>query len=167
MKPTHLLLALAAIAALSAPAARASDHGEAERKANKAVARRVFDEVLTRGNTAVADELYASDFVVHGAGRDYSRAEDAAAAKGWRDAFPDLVMRPEMLIAEDDLVAIRWTATGTNTGTGNGLPATGKHVTSTGVTIFRFAGGKIVEEWSTFDMLGLMTQLGLAPASGR
>jgi hypothetical protein len=52
--------------------------------------------------------------------------EDQTALKGWHAAFPDVVIVPEKLIAEDDLVTIYWTARGTNTGTGNGLPATEK-----------------------------------------
>jgi predicted ester cyclase len=44
------------------------------------------------------------------------------------------------------------------------LPATGKRVEVTGVTIFRIVNSKIVEEWSEFDMWGLLPQLGLAPA---
>ena len=88
-------------------------------------------------------------------------AEDQAALKGWHEAFPDLAIVPEKLIAEGDLVTIYWIARGTNTGTGNGLPATGKKAEQAGITIWRIVNGKIKEEWSAFDQLSLMQQLGL------
>jgi steroid delta-isomerase-like uncharacterized protein len=81
--------------------------------------------------------------------------------KGWHGAFPDLAIVPEKLIAEGDLVTIYWIARGTNTGTGNGLPVTGKKAEQSGITIWRIVNGKIKEEWSAFDQLSLMQQLGL------
>ncbi|MDQ3282374.1 MAG: ester cyclase [Acidobacteriota bacterium] len=65
------------------------------------------------------------------------------------------------IVAERDLVAVRWTARGTNTGTGNGIPATGRKVEVSGTAIFRFVDGKIAEEWTSANTLGLMKQLGL------
>ena len=60
----------------------------------------------------------------------------------------------------------RWTARGTNTGTGNGIPATGKSVETSGCAIFRFEDGKVAEEWVSADSLSLMRQLGLLPQPG-
>jgi predicted ester cyclase len=54
-------------------------------------------------------------------------------------------------MAEGDLVTVYWIARGTNTGTGNGLPATGKRAELARITIRRIVGGKIKEEWSAFD----------------
>jgi len=132
---------------------------------NKAIAKRAFDELLSRGRFELAEELYAKDFVNHGVHRNASLEEDQAALKGWHQAFPDLVISPEKLIAENDLVTIYWIARGTNTGTGNGLPATGKKGELAGITIWRIVDGKIKEEWSAFDQLSLMQQLGLLPAN--
>ena len=128
---------------------------------NKAFAKRAFAELLSGGKFELAEQLYAKDFVNHGIHRDISLAEDQAALKGWHEAFPDVVIVPEKLIAEGDLVTIYWIARGTNTGTGNGLPATGKKVEQCGITIWRIVNGKIKEEWSAFDQLSLMQQLGL------
>jgi steroid delta-isomerase-like uncharacterized protein len=128
---------------------------------NKALAKRAFEELLSGGRFELAEQLYAKDFVNHGIRRDIGLAEDQAALKGWHQAFPDVVIAPEKLIAEDDLVTIYWIARGTNTGTGNGLPATGKKVEQSGITIWRIVNGKIKEEWSAFDQLSLMQQLGL------
>jgi len=131
---------------------------------NKALAKRAFEELLSGGRFELTEQLYAKDFVNHGIHREISLAEDQAALKGWHEAFPDVVIVPEKLMAEGDLVTIYWIARGTNTGTGNGLPATGKKVEQTGITIWRIVNGKIKEEWSAFDQLSMMQQLGLLPA---
>jgi len=128
---------------------------------NKALAKRAFEELLSKGRFELAQQLYAKDFVNHGIHRDVSLDEDQAALKGWHQAFPDLAIVPEKLIAEGDLVTIYWIARGTNTGAGNGLPATGKKAEQAGITIWRIVNGKIKEEWSAFDQLSLMQQLGL------
>ena len=130
---------------------------------NKAVAKRAFEEILSRGRFDLAEQLYAKDFVNHGVRRNASLEEDQAALKGWHQAFSDISIVPEKLIAEGDLVAIYWIARGTNTGTGNGLPATGKKAELAGITIWGIVEGKIKEEWSAFDQLSMMQQLGLLP----
>jgi steroid delta-isomerase-like uncharacterized protein len=132
---------------------------------NKAIARRAFEEILSQGRFELAEQLYAKDFVNHGVHRDISLEEDQAALKGWHQAFPDIVVVPEKLIAEGDLVTIYWIGRGTNTGTGNGLPATGKKAELPGITIWRIIDGKIKEEWSAFDQLSMMQQLGLLPTN--
>jgi steroid delta-isomerase-like uncharacterized protein len=131
---------------------------------NKALAKRAFEELLSGGRFELAEQLYAKDFINHGIHRDISLDEDQAALKGWHQAFPDLAIVPEKLIAEGDLVTIYWIAHGTNTGTGNGLPATGKKAEQAGITIWRIINGKIKEEWSAFDQLSMMQQLGLLPS---
>lgn len=132
---------------------------------NKAIAKRAFEEILSRGRFELAEELYATDFINHGIHRNASLEEDQAALKGWHQAFPDVVITAEKLIAEGDLVAIYWIARGTNTGTGNGLPATGKKAELAGITIWRLVDGRIKEEWSAFDQLSMMQQLGLLPSN--
>jgi steroid delta-isomerase-like uncharacterized protein len=132
---------------------------------NKAIARRAFEEILSKGRFELAEQLYAKDFINHGIHRDVSLEEDQAALKGWHQAFSDITIVPEKLIAEGDLVTIYWIARGTNTGTGNGLPATGKKAELAGITIWRIVDGKIKEEWSAFDQLSMMQQLGLLPAN--
>jgi steroid delta-isomerase-like uncharacterized protein len=130
---------------------------------NKALAKRAFEELLSGGRFELAEQLYAKDFVNHGVHRDITLEEDQAALKGWHQAFPDVKIVPAKIMAEGDLVTIYWIASGTNTGTGNGLPATGKKVEQAGITIWRIVNGKIKEEWSAFDQLSMMQQLGLLP----
>src|SRR6266487_1432606 len=131
---------------------------------NKAIARRAFEEILSQGRFGLASELYAKDYINHGIHRNASLEEDQAALKGWHQAFSDISIVPEKLIAEGDLVTIYWIARGTNTGTGNGLPATGKKAELAGITIWRIVDRKIKEEWSAFDQLSMMQQLELLPS---
>ena len=131
------------------------------REENKQVAHRVFEEILSRGHYAVARELYAADFVNHGLHGNVDLATDQAAAKGWRDAMPDLTMKVERVVAEGDTVAVLWSGRGTNTGSFGGLPPTGRKVEGRGITLWRMEGGRIKEEWSEFDQAELLKQLGV------
>ena len=129
----------------------------------KAVARRVFEEIFNQGKFDVADQIYAKDFVNHGVTRDIGLKEDQAAARGWRSAFPDLRTQVDKVLVDGEFVTVLWSGEGTNTGEGNGLPATGKKLKGRGITIWRISGGKIHEEWSEFDQLRILQQLGLMP----
>lgn len=140
----------------------AADASLAER--NKATALRVFREGLNQGR--YDDIPYTPDFVGHRSTSTFTHEEGMAEARGFRTAFPDLVMTVDHAVAEGDMVAVRWTARGTNTGDGNGIAATGRRVQISGMALFRFEDGAIAEEWTSGDNLGLMRQLGLLPARG-
>lgn len=137
---------------------------------NKATVRRFFEE-SNQGNVAALDELCAPNWVYHDPSfpdvrtlADYKRFITEV-----RTAFPDFHATIEDLIAERDEVVARSTWRGTNTGDfvrPMPLPATGKQVTVTSITIVRFAGGKGVEVWYQQDTLGLFQQLGLIPSMG-
>lgn len=129
---------------------------------NKAQVRRVYEEGLSRG---IFEVRYTEDFVGHGGRGTFTHADGMAEAAGWRKAFPDLDVSVDVVLAERDLVSVRWTARGTNTGIGNGIPATGKSVQVSGTTIFRLEDGAIAEEWTSGDSLGMLKQLGLYPAA--
>jgi predicted ester cyclase len=73
----------------------------------------------------------------------------------------------EDYLAEGDTVVSRWTGRGTHTGDLMGIAPTGEQVTVTGISIQRIANGKIVEAWSTYDMLGMFQQLGVVPMPGQ
>jgi len=139
---------------------------------NKAVVRRLVEEVWNKKNLAMADELFAVDFVNHAAPP--GTPPGPGATKQFitiiHAAFPDLRFVTEDLIAEGDRVVVRATVRGTHNGvfpTPIGIIApTGKQVTMTGIIIFRIAGGKVAEEWVNRDMLGLLQQLGAIPPIG-
>ena len=138
-------------------------------EANKALVRRFYAEVWGAGNTAVAIEVFASDYVRHDLRPSQSLpgpAGQAKIAEDFRRAFPDLRWEVDILLGEGDLVAARWTASGTHTGPWGSLEPTGKQATFSGVNIFRFADEKVVEIWNHRDDLGLMTQVGAPVFAG-
>ena len=120
---------------------------------------------LNQDNWDVYNELHTSDFVAHSGKISAGLTEDLRSAKDWRQEFPDGRYSINRVIAEGDFVVVHFTGRGTNTGAGNRLPATGKQIEMTGITIFRMAGGRIAEKWTEYNMLSLLKQLGLAPAS--
>ena len=86
-----------------------------EQEKNKAVARSFFEDVLSPGKLEKYSDSHTPDFVAHGSNGDYTLAEDMAAARDERTAMPDMQMKVNQMVAEGDLVAVRWTAWGTNT----------------------------------------------------
>ncbi len=134
---------------------------------NKAIARRSMEDVWGKGDLAAIDELYATDFVWH-----WAPSAGAPDREGYKQnvtttfaPFADIHSITEDMVAERDKVVARWTWRGTHKGEFMGIAPTGKQVTVTGISIFRIAGGKIVEEWAEMDMLGMMQQLGAVPPS--
>jgi steroid delta-isomerase-like uncharacterized protein len=79
-------------------------------------------------------------------------------------AFPDTQFTIDDMVAEGDRVAMRWTAIGTHNGDLDGMAPSGKPISVSGVSIDRIVDGKIVEEWSAWDALGMMQQIGVIPA---
>jgi steroid delta-isomerase-like uncharacterized protein len=132
-----------------------------EQVRNKEIARRFFEDVLDQGRFDKYAESHAKDFVAHAGNHDATLEEDIAAAREERKALPDLRVSVNQILAERDLVAVYWTASGTNTQAGMGFPATGKKIKIDGMTIFRLKAGTICEEWSVWDMLSVMRQAGL------
>ena len=131
----------------------------ADDEANVQVAKRVFLEKMGQGRFDRLDEIYGPGFVAHSAEADYTLEEDNESGKLWRKAFPDLKVKVERTVADDDLVAVHWSATGTNTVAAGGMPGKGTAASVQGMTFFRFVSGRIVEEWSLIDMATLMKQM--------
>ncbi|HEU0284643.1 MAG TPA: ester cyclase [Sphingomicrobium sp.] len=113
---------------------------------NKITASRVIIEKMGQGRFEIQPEIYGPGFIAHGFGRDYTLAEDEASGKHVRSAFPDLKVSVDRIIAEGDMVSLHWSAVGTNTVAVPGFPGEGKRVAIDGMSFFRFADGKIVEE---------------------
>ncbi len=130
---------------------------------NKTIVRKVFIDILSQGKFEVASEVFAKDFVNHGTTKDIGLDEDQANNHGWRAAFPDLEITIDREIAEGDFVTVLWRARGTNTGTGNGLNATGKKTEGRGISVFRVVDRRIEEEWTEFSQLLILRQMGLLP----
>jgi steroid delta-isomerase-like uncharacterized protein len=137
---------------------------------NKALVRRFYGEVWDRGNVEFAHEVFADDYVRHDLRATQAMPGAAGMAKiaaDFRRAFPDARWHVDLLLGEDDLVAVRWTATGTQTGFWGDVQPTGKSVAFSGVNVFRFgADGKVAEIWNHRDDLGLMEQVGAPVYAG-
>jgi steroid delta-isomerase-like uncharacterized protein len=140
-------------------------------EAHKTLVRRYIAAVWHQGQPESLEELLAPTFVQHLShtaadggheiqGPDGARREVAA----WRSAFPDLHFTLEDLLVEGDRVVARWTCSGTHRGMFRELAPTGKRVTFTGMTLYRLAEGKIAEQWTVEDGIGLYQQLGLLRA---
>ena len=121
-----------------------------KRDANKALIRRIFDEVIPSGDTTTMRDLFAPEWVDHDPLPGQPAGADGAeyVVSTMHTAHPDLHFTIEDLIAESDLVAVRWTLHGTNTGPMLGRPPTGQPVELAAIAIFRVADGKIVERWA-------------------
>lgn len=132
---------------------------------NKAVIRRLSDELWNKKNLGVLDEVFAASFTDHNPmpGVPGNKEGFKSVVLGLQAAFPDGRSSVDDVIAEGDKVVWRWTFTGTHRGPLMGIPATGKGVAMTGITIDRIARGQIVERWSQIDSLGMMQQLGAIP----
>jgi steroid delta-isomerase-like uncharacterized protein len=128
---------------------------------NKLLADRVWDEVWHQGDLERIEELFASDFVRHDPGREIrGREENRQFIKGFRAAFPDVHFTVLDQIAEGDKVAVRYRLEATHLGDFQGMPPTRKQVAYSGILIYRVANGKIAEQWTEFDLLGFLKQLG-------
>lgn len=128
---------------------------------NKSVVLRSETELWSKGNLAVADELYSPTFVGH-----FVIGPEWHGVRGIKDvvaqhrrSFPDWNERVDDIIAEGDRVVIRFTSTGTQEGEFAGIAPTKKRVNIREVAILRLADGKIVEQWGMPDLHGLLEQL--------
>ncbi|MBV8049673.1 MAG: ester cyclase [Acidobacteriaceae bacterium] len=128
-------------------------------EANRAIAMRVFDEILSQGRFEVADQIYAKDFVNHGLHRNFNLQEDQAAARWEKQVAPDMKLTVDLMVADEDFVTAVWTARGTNTARIGWLPATGVKFEEPGITIWRIVDGKIQDEWTSFDELHILRQV--------
>jgi steroid delta-isomerase-like uncharacterized protein len=133
---------------------------------NKAVVRRLIEEVWNKGNLSLADQLFTSNYTHHDSSSpDFGHGPESEKKRAtlYRNAFPDLRLTIEDIMAEGETVMTRWSCRGTHKGDLNGIAPTGKQFTISGTTVGRFANGKIAESFVNWDALGLMQQLGAVP----
>ena len=135
-----------------------------ERSSRKQLAARWFEEAYTRGQTELADHLFAPQARFNG------QAEGPAGPKGrvraYRLAFPDIRANIQTMLEDKDFVFIRWIAEGTHKGPFNGIPATGKVMKTMIFVQWKFEGEQVVEDWTVFDRLSALEQLGVVTGSG-
>jgi predicted ester cyclase len=134
--------------------------------------RRLLEETFNEGNLGLADELIAPGAVNH----DPATPPELRALRGpevfkrtvtmYREAFPDVKMTVDEVIAAGDKVVLRWHSEGTHRGELAGLAPTGVRASVTGMSIDQWKDGKVIEAWVEWDNLGLARQLGAAPPEG-
>jgi steroid delta-isomerase-like uncharacterized protein len=137
---------------------------------HKALVRRWFDEVWNQGREATIDELFGADGIAVGLGAGeapvHGPAEFRIFHRNLRSALPDIDIQIDDIISEGDTVAVRITLNATHTGQGLGVAPTGNKVRIAGIIMVRFADGKIVRGWNSWDQLGLLQQIKAIPPAG-
>lgn len=129
----------------------------------KRLARLEIEEIFSKGNLDLVDEIVSPDYVIFDNGRAEpveGRENLKAAVTAMRAAIPDFTVTVDEQIAEGDKVVTRWTATGTHLGVLFGLAPTGRAITMKGIDIERIVDNQIAEVRSMWDTFGVLRQLG-------
>ena len=138
---------------------------QSQTETNKAIIRR-YREVHNQNNLGALDDIVAADLISHSHLPNVPPGREGGKMvhQGSVGSFPDGQTTTNDLIAEGDKVVERFTFVGTHKGEFLGIPATGKQITVTGMSIFRLTNGKIVEHWGENDAMGLLMQMDVLPA---
>jgi steroid delta-isomerase-like uncharacterized protein len=136
---------------------------------NIAVVRRFFEEFCNGRKAELAEELLTPDHIYHdpqvpNVVGPRAMAEAVAVFQNGLDGHWGV---EEVISAEGDRVVARWTGTGTHNADLQGIPPTGKPVRVSALHLFRLESGQIAEQWCVWDTLGMLQQLGVAPAPGQ
>lgn len=143
----------------------------ADTQRNVVTAKRLIEEVINTGQLDLCDRYLAADRIDH---TDYGLPPGAANGHegfkrvlgGFIEAFPDLHLEVQFIVADEDRIMLHVSTTGTHRGPFMGMPSTGKSFQANGVDIFRFnAEGKIAEHWGVFDLFSALAQLRLNPVT--
>lgn len=133
----------------------------------KNIVRRVFEDILGKGQLDLVDALISDAYIDHSApsGSPTGKEGFLHMVQMYRSAFPDLSVVVEQVLSEGDRVSVRLTLNGTHKGTFLNIPATYHAVTFNGMAFIRIQNGKVVDRWGIYDMGKLMAQLTQPPAS--
>jgi len=137
---------------------------------NKAVVRRLYEEVWNKRRLELVDEIISPSHALHDPIlTDSSVVPDAYKRQVSRFivGIPDLRFTIEDIVDEKEKLAVAWTISGTHTGEFMGIPATNKKVYVEGITINHLVDGKIMDSYISWDTFGMMQQLGVVSALGQ
>lgn len=136
---------------------------------NKELMHRVNQELYSEGNLDFIDDYIADEYVEHNT----SSPEPVRGPEEYREnvrmlrnAFPDMEVTTEHVIADGDKVVNHWTVHGTHEGEMMGIEPTGREVEFSGISIAKMEDGKVVEGWTNVDVFGMLQQLGVVDAPG-
>ena len=128
-----------------------------------------YQELWDNWNIAVADDFLTDDYRLHAPGvpvpLDRDTTKQVVAMYG--SAFPDLKHTVDEWILEGDAVAARWTVRGTHRGEFQGIPATGKSIKLSGITVHHLTDARVRETWLVYDNMELLQQLGAVPVAAK
>jgi steroid delta-isomerase-like uncharacterized protein len=137
--------------------------GSTMSEANKQLVRRWFEVVWNQRNEAAIETMLTPGCRAHGLSGSDGPLVGPEGFKTFHrsfcEAFPDLKIVVQDIIAEGDRVAARWTTTMTHLGDGLGFPASGKKASMDGQTIVVIKDGRIDEGWNHMDLGGLLAKL--------
>lgn len=117
---------------------------------NKEILGRYYERVFNNRELAAIGDYWADQTM---------REAVTRGCMSYLEAFPDLHISLDELIAEDDRVFVRSTLTGTHDGEYKGIAPTGRNVAADCAEVYRLADGKIVGYWCLLNVAGLMRQL--------
>jgi steroid delta-isomerase-like uncharacterized protein len=126
---------------------------------------RIFEEAFNQGNLAVVDELLTPDHFAHNAFGGVTNGPQGLKCliAIFRTAFPDLQCTVEDEIREGVKIAAHWTMRGTHKGLFLGNPPTGRPIVVQGIVFARISNGRIIEDWTLIDQMGILQQIGVVP----
>jgi steroid delta-isomerase-like uncharacterized protein len=133
---------------------------------NKRIVDEFIQRLFSQGDLGAIDDCLSDEFVMHDPpfGSSPDREGMRSTAADVRAAFPDWRSELHLLVAEGDLVAEVFTASGTHRGEIMGVAPTGRRTSLRGINVFRLRDGRITEWWSRLDELGFLQQLGVVPS---
>ena len=139
---------------------------------NKVIVRALYEEIWNKRKVELMDVLISPSHALHGpspylSGSSIGPEAYKSTIQVFTTGYPDLRFSIEDMISEKEKVATYWTMSGTHRGEFMGIPATNKRISVDGVTIHHIANGKIMDSYISWDVWGMMQQLGLAPALGQ
>lgn len=132
---------------------------------NKALVRRVIEEIVNQGNLELVNQLISPEYSYFEptVGSMRGREGYKGIVMTYRSAFPDMKLIIDEQIAEGDVVVTRWRAEGTHRGELMGIAPTGKRVSVQGVVISQVKNGQLTDDFESYDVHGMLRQLGVAP----
>lgn len=126
----------------------------------KKIAEDYADTIWNQKEISAIDRLVHKDVLIHSLLGDFRGTQAMKeVVQVWLKGFPDLSVKNELIISENDLVIIQWSAKGTHKGEFKGKKHTEKPVSYSGVTIYRIKNGQIIEYWAYLDMQHLLSQI--------
>lgn len=126
----------------------------------KEIAEKYANKVWNDKEVSAIDRFVHKDILIHSLLGDFRGTQAMKeVVKAWLKGFPDLSVKNELIISENDLVSIQWSAKGIHKGEFKGKKPTEKPVSYSGVTVYRIKNGKIIEYWAYLDMQHLLSQI--------